>query len=362
MKLKRIIVSITVMVAIFLIAGCQFSGTKVMPSGLKTTEEVYAFSILSTTSLLHQEVKESDTVAPLALTSSYRPTALSNEEELVVEAELDEVNKYLNMMERFLSNNNALAVTIEPIEGGEYEQQLEVETKNLLGEVVVYRFYFNEIAINDDEVEEDDDEDEDEIEVRLEGKMEYDGVEFILEGKREIEDDEEKITFRSYIDDANYVKTVYKTEDDEKKFKFEVVVDGKVVNRTDVKVEEEDDEFKVKLSFIEGEAKGEYEFKRESEDGEETIKIEYKTVDSEGKEETGEIKVKVVVDEITGETSYEYQIKSEKQNRIHQGRRDDDEDEDEDEDEEDEDIIEDDEADDGDTEEDPIDDDTDELE
>ena len=62
-----------------------------------------------------------------------------------------------------------------------------------------------------------------------------------------IEDGEEKISFKSYIDENNYVFSQYKVEDNEKKFSVKIVENGVTLSESKIKVELEDGETMIAL-------------------------------------------------------------------------------------------------------------------
>ncbi|MFA5274512.1 MAG: hypothetical protein WC339_03415, partial [Candidatus Izemoplasmatales bacterium] len=191
----------------------------------------------------------------------------------------------------------------------------------------------------DEDEDENNQEDQDESEVFLQGILVLEGTEYSVTGKQEIEDDETKIEITSWIDQENYVNVVSKIEDDERKFFYEVVVDNVVESSSKIKIEEEDDEMKFELEFISGAIQGKYEFKQEMEDDAQIIKIEYEVNDGTTTEK-GEIKIKVIVDEETGDTTYSYAIESEDEvSKQIEKERDDEGDEDEEENAEDEQIT-----------------------
>jgi len=324
--------------SVFVLAGCQSENITISNPTFESSEEVYAFSALSATSLLHQEVS-SVTYGNLSYQdTSLKFSTLADEETLAVEDEMDELNKYLNIMEKFLGNNNGLGVSVVASDTVDYETKMVFVTRNLLSEEVTYEVYYNETTLVDEDEDledeaDEEEEEEEEIETQLEGMMIVDGVQYTLVGTREYEDGEEEITMKAYLDDNNYVKVKYELEEEERKFKFEVKIDGVVTSRTEVQVEEEDDETKIELEFIEGNAEGYYEFKLETEDGVQQIKIEYEVTDEFGNTEEGEIKVCVIVDEITGETTYEYEVKSDDDDEVRKYEKDRDEDDDDDDDE-----------------------------
>lgn len=217
----------------------------------------------------------------------------------------------------------------------------------MTGEPVVYILYFNEVLLeetvktsmtdlaetttepeeeDEEETEEEEKKDEDEFdnqETRITGILVIGDLEYAVDGKKEIEENEEKIRIRSELDELNYVEVVSKIEDGERKFEYTVSVDG-IVSKSQVKIEQEDNEQKIDLKFVSGAAKGEYTFKQETEDGETILKIAYK-LEEDGVTEEGEIKVLVVVDPVTGETTYSYRLKSKdgKEAEVEKDREDD---------------------------------------
>jgi hypothetical protein len=337
MKIKTLTFIFILFIAAFVVSGCTSSQNNPAAEAFvfEKTEDVYAFSAVSTTSLLQENLVSNTGILSFGPTVRPRVSLMSETTDTpAVEGEIDELNRYLNMMEKFLGNNNGLTVENVVSDLSAYSTKLIYTTKDLLGNDVSYTIYYNEVA---DTVT--NDEDNEHTTTTLTGLMIINGTEYALEGRKEFEDDEQKVTMISKVDNDNYVKVTNKTENNEQKFQYEVKVNGVITNRTEVKVETEDDEIKTVLKFIEGDAKGEYSFKQETEDGVQIIKIKYEIKNAQGSE-SGEIKIFVTVDETTGETSYEYRVKDDKENEEHkyehERHEDDDEDEEEDKDSEDE--------------------------
>jgi hypothetical protein len=332
MKIKTLALISMLFIAVLVVSGCTTkTNTPVTEAFVFTkTEDVYAFSAVSTTSLLQENLVSN--ISTLNYGSAVRPNVHLMSETTdtpAVEGEMDELNKYLNMMEKFLGNNNGLTVENAVSDRPEYQTKLVYTTKDLLGNDVLYTIYYNEVA--DTETTEEDNEHTSTV---LTGLMIINGTEYALEGRKEFEDGEQKVTMISKVDNDNYVKVTNKTEDNEQKFQYEVKVNGIITNRTEVKVETEDDEIKTVLKFVEGDAKGEYSFKQETEDGVQIIKIKYEIKNALGNE-SGEIKIYVTVDATTGETSYEYRVKDDREDKEHtyeHERHEDDDDDEEDED------------------------------
>jgi hypothetical protein len=191
--------------------------------------------------------------------------------------------------------------------------------------------YYSNVSLKsaDDEDDEEDEDDENEMEFLIEGILITGDMTYQISGKREIEDDEEKIEFTAKLSETDYVKVVYKLEDEETKFSYRVYQQGELVNESVIKIEVEDDELKIELSYVSGDNYGEYEFKIENENGEEIIKIQFHTL-IDGIHAEGEAKLKVVFDETTQETYYSIIVKESEDEDEHEERFDRDIDEDED--------------------------------
>lgn len=295
-----------------------------------TTEDIYAFSAISSTNLLVSQRSDQNTSVALPLSVEDTP---------LVELQIDDINKYLNMMEKFLGGDGAYTITQETSDRLEYQFKVTFVAKDILGNDVSYVLYYSEITelVNtpveldqsdsdneDDDANESDTEDdaneldnefEDDFSlsgegVQLQGLLVVNDVEYIITGKKVVSGDEEKVEIISTMDEANYVKVVSKLEDGERKFNYTVVSEGVITSQSKIKVEEEQNEKKVVLDFISGEDTGHYVFKQETENGQSVIKISYEVLMS-GVAESGQIRILVVVDELTGETSYFYYIESE---------------------------------------------------
>lgn len=310
----------------FVFVGCGTAFTIDGNPTFQTTDEVYAFSAISAVSLLNQQYTTNSGMTPMSF--------MADEDEPIITTELDQLNRYLNIMEKFVGSSQSLAVELVTSDLPEYETKVNFTTKNILGEDVVYAIYYNEVFLDDSS------EEDDEYETELFGLMTYNEIDYQLSGKREMEDDEESIRITASIDEFNYVNVKYELEEEERKFIFEEFINGELMNSTKVKVETEDDEIEVKLEFVAGEAKGKYKFEQEIKDEKTILKVSYEVVDELNNVESGEIEVYVVIDEVTGETVYKYEIQVEDDDSIYEYERDreeDDDDEDDDEDEEDED-------------------------
>lgn len=322
---------IFVLMAVLLVAGlsaCSSLNQAGVDFSFDSDEEILAFQALSSVQML--EANAVQTVSTASRTSK-----MSDEET----TSIDQIEPYLELFEQLLTQSNGLSVVIEASDLVEYETKQVFEMTDMLGQTITYTMYYNTTdLVDEDEADENDDEEQ---EYMITGIMVYGDVTYAIEGKHEIEEDEEKLEFTSKINETDYVTVTFKLEDEETKFAYRVYAQGELVNESNIKIEIEEDEFKIELSYMDGANVGEYEFKLEEEDGQTILKISFETT-IDGIESEGEAKVLVTIDEVTGETYYTIITKGE-DDEEHEERHDrdmdtdDDEDEEDDEDEDDED-------------------------
>ncbi|HOF43584.1 MAG TPA: sigma factor [Bacilli bacterium] len=309
MKVLRRLLLITVLaIGGIMLAGCRTNTAK---PAAKNQEDVVSYSVVSGLEML-----SAGSARKLSLDADAQ-------DEQVITNDLDEINDYLGLVEKFLSSDDAAITHTEGAsERDGFEKKMTISTMNLTGERTEYVLYYNETSVD---VEEDDDELE--VEIELEGIVVLGDVEYTLTGEKEIEqeegEEEYSYKFEIKLDSKNWVKIEYseELEDDEveKSFKYEAYNNG-VKKEIKIAYENEDDELKLKL-YISDEL--ELEIKQEKNE----LKIEYETKDPEtGKKVEGEIKVRVVTD-ANGNTSYEYKVKEKNGGEVtYQKDRDEDED------------------------------------
>jgi len=266
--MKKLLFGISVLLLTITLAAC--TGTSFAAAfDFETDQEVFGFAAISTSSIL-----ENSAVQPLSQTNGV--TQLDTQMNSMT---LEEIQPYLEMFEELLTQNQGLTVVETVSEDPLYTTKVEFTVSNLLGEPVVYTMYYNQTLENDEavieepivdetEVDETDDlDDENELEYIIEGILFIDGAEYQVYGKKEMEDGEEKLTFKSMIDENNYVESKYKTEDGETKFYITVVQNGILVSESKIKIESEDNETKIVLEYNAGLNESKYSFKLENEDG-----------------------------------------------------------------------------------------------
>ena len=298
--MRKIFTIFTIITLITMVSACS-AYTNNQSLSFDTNEDVISFQALTASSLIANE--------NLSLSNGgLSGQLLSNEQnegddpiiDPTEEPTIDQIEPYIELIEQLLGSNHGLSVTTETSDLEAYETKMTFQTSTLNEGSASYTIYYN-MTLKDEE--------DDESEYVLDGIMLLNDVEYTVSGKREVEDDEEKIEFIAKLDEFNYVESEYKVEEDENKFDIQVVSNGILVSHTNIKIEE-DDETKIELEFIDGLNSGTYEFKYELEDGENILKIEYETM-IDGVESRGQIKVLIMVDEVTGETYYQVYVQPE---------------------------------------------------
>lgn len=294
--MKKVIFGFVVLSLLVLTActgGYNYSDNDLFSSN----EEIISFQALAAVSFLGDVSNET-------LNTSNGNTLLSVPLETVEETEepsnplILSIKPYIELAEKFLGNDNGLSVETGLSDMEDYELMMTFRTKDMLGETQNYTIHYN-MTITD--------EDDDETEFSLEGIMIVNDQTYQLTGEREVEEDEDKIEFIAKLDDLNYVESEYKVEETETKFDIKVVKNGEVVLETTIEIEIEEDETKIKFEFYDEGNEGTYEFKYEFEGDQLVLKIEY-DVTFDGIESEGEVTVVVMVDEITGETTYKLYV------------------------------------------------------
>ena len=307
--MKKVLYSIMTLVILLVFVGCSSLENRTN-NLFKDLNSIDGFAVLSSITLL-DSMDTTQTTPLFANPIGYSFSKLSAKNDISDE-EIDTINKYLGIMEQMLADDKPLVIQNETSDRSEYAIKMVISTKDLNGNVFTYIFYYNETNLNDNDDDEEE-KDKDEMELSLEGIMVVSDKEYVINGKKEVEENEMKVEFTSYLDEKNYVKVVHKTENNEEKFEYTISENG-VISKSKMKFESKGNETKLKLQFTEGNIEREYQFKREFDDGHDVIKIEINDENYKF-----EVKVYVVVDPETGEITYEYRLKD--SNRAYNRKR-----------------------------------------
>ncbi len=299
--MKRIVLGITMLLIAISVSACTGLTALSQAFEFATDEEIFSFSAISTSTLISDTVVE-----PLAAVSQV--TQLST---TTPDLTIDQIEPYLEMFESLLAQNNGLTVTTTVSDNVLYETMSVFTVYDLLNNQMVYTMYYNTVLLDPElpvtETTDDSQVDEAQTQYEINGILVIGATEYQITGRKELEDGEEKISFKSAIDENNYVYSQYKVEDDEKKFLIKVVENGVIVTESKIKVEIEDGETVIKLESTQGANHSEYSFKYENENGVNVLKIKYQTL-LDGIEDSGKIKVEVIIDELTNTTSYQIYV------------------------------------------------------
>lgn len=274
----------------------------------------------------------------------------------IIEDDMDDVNHYVNLLESFISNpikvSDPVASDLVDDEGNPlYQWMVTYEVVNALGEKDIYEFHYTEEVIydstlvvtddnDDDELDvEDDDDDEletEDIEVednetvvitKLTGIMVVGEETFEVSGRTvvETEDDETEIktTFITKRNEDSFVIVKYEKEieEGETEEKFFVSEHNRgLVRHTIIEIEQEDNEYSFKLQYRDR-TTGEFKkIKVESSD-DENYDFVISFIEQTSEERLmGKILVDVMIDEVTGEASYEYEVVNLREQGRHHGQ------------------------------------------
>lgn len=313
---KIVLFFLTISIALGLVA-CQ---TTTQAVEFESDTELAAFQAISASTLLSANL---DSLSNVAL-----PLSNVEEEETedpIVNDEVDQIDQYLWMMETYLGDEGALAVTAQASDREGYTSMILFTTKTLAGEEITYTLYFNEIEIVEEEEETTEetplaqgmqpqdkfrfqDPEDANIVSGLEGLLVIGEAEFNLEGKKVVAENREIMILRAYTDEDNHVAVRYMSgEDGDKAFFYTIVVNGELVSRTAVKVFVNGDRIRTSLQFVEGNARGFYQFAIETVDNVSRIHIVYNVTDGEVQEK-GNIWIVATFDPETELTTYEYRV------------------------------------------------------
>lgn len=121
-----------------------------------------------------------------------------------------------------------------------------------------YTLYYNEQTL----FEEDEDEDIDEVASKLEGVMIKNEIPFLIEGKKEVENDEFECELIIYEDATkqNYIKINQETETNENEYAYEFFKDGRCIRELSLEVEIENNRKEMSIDIQEGNLEKEFTF------------------------------------------------------------------------------------------------------
>lgn len=278
-----------------------------------THQNTFSVSAMSTATLLSNRVvtpdlvKQESSLTPLLNTKSanmINPLVVNLTQEINSETgaqTVELIKPYLEMVEVLAGQDQGIIIVNEVSDNELFEFKVKLTTFDMTGREITHILYFNEVYYDKKDEEE---------EFRIEGLFIIDNVEFEFIGKKQIEDNERTIEFKTMVDEKNYVESIYSLEENESYYLIRTVKEDIVVSKIEVEIENENNEKEIELRFIDGNDRGVFQFEYEVIDGINTLSIEFETFIN-NIHRRGEMVVEVIVDQVTGNTTYHIIVRAE---------------------------------------------------
>ncbi|MGD9908980.1 MAG: hypothetical protein AB7U79_00070 [Candidatus Izemoplasmatales bacterium] len=321
------------LVMLFLLVGCdQWNVTNTTTSDYNVVD-----SESTATSLALPAASLASLIGPFLNSTTSEAlsfTTLGNTEETdPVLNDVSELDKYLELIGQFLEEDNGLTVTLLESDREDYTYMTTYAITTLYDGIQTFTLYYNEtipvVDTTEDEPtttdtqetttlsfnQKDDsfpviDDESEEVTAYIDALLIDGENEILLDGAFVDNGTEQVLRLYAYTDHQNYVKLVVKTDttDNVKKFNYVIVSEGITVSESKIFVETEDGNLHVKLELLSGTVYTKFNAVVEVEDSITKIKIRYEISDSDVVLESGHIKITATIDDLTGETIYDYQV------------------------------------------------------
>lgn len=187
-----------------------------------------------------------------------------------------ELDGYMGLVDSFL-NGSGYSVEVTNSDRAEYDEMMKISYSGLNGSTK-YEMHYNKMLIPDFD---DDDrwEDEEEEEYAIEGVLVIDGMEYPVQGVREIERErneyESETQFRVTLEDGRsvWVEQSESSEKDEHELEYSYLIreNGRVVERSSFSFEEERGETELEMLTEKNGKRESFSFEKESYRGKEYI-------------------------------------------------------------------------------------------
>jgi len=265
-KIKILLMSFAILLVGVWLVSCSNETQKKLV--LNDTLSVYGFEAMSSVVLL-DDMSTANSLS-LAMNNPTRSSIVrlgANNNE-VTEAQIEQINNYLLIMEQMLAEDKPLTITNEESDREGFENKMVIVTKDIAKNQIQYTMYYNEIAINEEEAEEN----IDEVESSLTGIMIINDTEYEVFGEKKQEEDELEIQFTAKIDNHNWVKVKQEIQKEETEFKYTISNNGHI-SMSKIQLEKTNNKTSIKLTFINNGLENKYMFKEEVEEDMRIIKI-----------------------------------------------------------------------------------------
>lgn len=217
---------------------------------------------------------DSDTHETPQETPEQQPTEPAAPETTV--SAFPELDGYMGLVDSFL-NGSGYSVEVRDSDRAEYDEMMKISYSGLNGSTK-YEMHYNKMLIPDFD---DDDrwEEEEEEEYAIEGVLVVDGMEYLVQGVREIERErneyESETQFRVTLEDGRsvWVEQSESSEKDEHEFEYSYLIreNGRVVERSSFSFEEEKGETELEMIAERNGKRESFSFEKESYRGREYI-------------------------------------------------------------------------------------------
>ncbi|MDD4154744.1 MAG: hypothetical protein PHT30_04995 [Bacilli bacterium] len=258
-----------------------------IPQPIKNDQQVFSVGAL-TSNVLFDYVEE----APIEGAIKAMADPVVSDGDIII----PQISPYLEMAEQLLSSEGQIEVVSEASERQEYDYKDTFSAYDMLGVHLDYIIYYNIDQIDENDTE---------STYRFTGIISYgeSSDEYAIEGRREIESGEAKITMLIHYDENNYVRSEYITEEDETKYRFRIYEDSALVSSSTLKLEEDENGINLNFAFDEGEDTYRYKIQY-SEDNPSIIVVDYNVKLQSETPRLGQIEIEIVENAITGEPEY----------------------------------------------------------
>lgn len=186
----------------------------------------------------------------------------------------NKINQYL-LSAQDLMNSEELSYEIIDSNKENYQYMMSINI-NILGSTETYTLYFNEEPLEDIK-----DFDLDEVSSKLTGIIIFNNHEYLVEGIKEIEDDEQEIELKMYLSDdlSKFLIVNQEVEYHENEYSYSYYDNGRLIQKFEMSVESKNNHKVVELEIIEDNSVYELEFSYQNK----IILVDYEINNYEGK-------------------------------------------------------------------------------
>lgn len=165
-----------------------------------------------------------------------------------IDNEIDDVSRYLEMMEKLLSSNDDFdyQLTSSNIDG--YMYHLSFVTKDLLNQETSYTFNYNK------------EENQQENKYTLQGNIQIGEYTYSIDASGDLEDPQ-NFQMRLAKDTSNYIDMTYQLTNEKSQYRIQVTENNLVNQAVNLEVKYENSQKSVYMNFVEGQSTGSYAFK-----------------------------------------------------------------------------------------------------